>query len=151
MAFVVVVVVPRLLAAAAGGSTMATIHDPEESDDDSDGDDEEARVVMSSTPPAAAAALEGEGRGFLITEKPKAVRSTKLLAPPLPGGEGRLVEELLLFRLLVVASFFWLSLLPMFKDCDRGSDSNHSSNRESSNNLKIACVIRRRLIEEEWL
>ena len=102
MAFAVaVVVVPRLLPAAAGGSTMATIDDPEESDDG-----EEARVVKSSTPPAAAgaAALEGEGRGFLITEKPKAVRSTKLvMAPPLPGGEGRLVEELVLFRSLMIA------------------------------------------------
>ena len=87
---------------------MATIlHDPEESDDDSDGDGEEAGVVMSTTPSAAAATttleLEGEGRGFLVTEKPKAVRSTKLLAPPLPRGEGRLVEELLLFRLLMIA------------------------------------------------
>jgi hypothetical protein len=29
----------------------------------------------------------------LITEKPKAVRSTKLLAPPLPGGEGRVSDD----------------------------------------------------------
>ena len=90
---------------------MATIDDPEESDDG-----EEARVVKSSTPPAAAgaAALEGEGRGFLITEKPKAVRSTKLvMAPPLPGGEGRLVEELLTFRLLMIALSLADRELPM--------------------------------------
>ena len=85
-----VVVVPRLVAATAGGSTMATKDDPEElDDDDSDGEDEEARVVMST--------MEGEGRGFLVAEKPKAVRSTIFLAPP-----GRLVEELLLFRLLML-------------------------------------------------
>ena len=72
---------------------MATKDDPEELDDDddadSDGEDKEARVVMST--------MEGEGRGFLVAEKPKAVRSTKFLAPP-----GRLVEELLLFRLLML-------------------------------------------------
>lgn len=63
-------------------------------------------MVMSTSPPDAVAAVvpvddrfgwEWVGRGFLVTEKPKAVRSTKL--PPL--GDGRLLEELL-FRLLMM-------------------------------------------------
>lgn len=65
-------------------------------------------MVMSTSPPDAVAAAavvvdpvddRGVGRGFLVTEKPKAVRSTKLLPPE--RGDGRLEEELL-FRLLMM-------------------------------------------------
>ena len=88
---------------------MATIDDPE-SDDSDDDEEAMAMVIKSTTPPPLATVAEPEGavRCFLVTENPKEVRSTKL-APP--RGEGRLEEELLLFRLLMTMGllyYYWI-------------------------------------------